>query len=121
MKLDERRGCVRYQVSKNIFLLIRGSDNDDLGQITDLSSSGIGFVYIDKELGSKTILIDLVDGGNNCILRSLLSQIVFSCDVFDTDKDKIKVAKKYGLKFVGISSFKKKILDYIIRIHCISI
>lgn len=114
-KSDEQRHHVRYQLKKNIFVDIRGNLFDGLFTVTDLSKGGIGFESTCqiKKLEGKRLVLDLVFDKNKAILRSLLSEVVFSQDTSQRKKGIHEISGRYGLQFVGLSDLDKRLLDLI--------
>ncbi len=114
-KSDEQRHHVRHQLKKNIFVDIRGNHLDGLFTVTDLSRGGLGFESTCqvKKLEGKRLLLDLVFDKDKAILRSLLSQVVFSHDTSQHKKGISEISGRYGLQFVGLSDLDKRLLDLI--------
>jgi len=114
-KSDEQRHHVRHQLKENIFVDIRGNLFDGLFTVTDLSKGGLGFESTCqvKKLEGKRLLLDLVFDKNKAILRSLLSQVVFSQDTSQRKKGINDISGRYGLQFVGLSDLDKRLLGLI--------
>ena len=121
-KSDEQRRHVRHQLKKNIFVEIRGNLFDGLFTVTDLSKGGLGFESTCqvKKLEGKRLLLDLVFDKNKAILRSLLSQVVFSQDTSQRKKGINEISGRYGLQFVGLSDLDKRLLDLISKKYVLS-
>lgn len=114
-KSDEQRHHVRHQLKNNIFVEIRGNLFDGLFTVTDLSKGGLGFESTCqvRKLEGKRLLLDLVFDKNKAILRSLLSQVVFSHDTIQSKQGISEISGRYGLQFVGLSELDKRLLDLI--------
>ena len=105
----EQRNNVRCQLNENIFVDIQGNYFDKLASVTDLSGSGVGFYSVSEagELADKFIILDLVFDRDRVILRSLLSRVVFTDETIQHEKSTAEASRRYGLKFVNLSAFKK--------------
>lgn len=121
-KSYERRHHVRHQLKENIFLDIQGNIFDGYASVTDLSKGGLGFKSACniRKLEGKRILIDLFFDKNKAIIRSLLSQIVFSYNTTQDNKGITEISGRYGVQFVDLSDLEKRLLDLISKKYILS-
>lgn len=121
-KSYEKRHHVRHQLKENIFVDIQGNLFDGFASVTDISKGGLGFKSACKvrKLEGKRILIDLFFDKNKAIIRSLLSQIVFSYDTTHDNKGITEISGRYGVQFVDLSDLDKRLLDLISEKYTLS-
>ena len=118
----EQRHHVRYRLKENIFVAIQGSSFDSLANVADLNRRGIGFYSVSegRELTGKVILLDLISDKKHTIIRSLSARVVFTYETTQHENDRTKSSKRYGLKFVNLSTLEKRLLDLITKKYALT-
>lgn len=113
----DQRSHIRYRLKEKIYVDILGNHFDSPASVADLNKSGLGFYSVSKErkLADKFIVLDLMFDRSHFILRSLTARVAFTCETTPHKKDTAEASRRYGLKFVNLSTLQKKQLDLITK------
>jgi len=118
----EQRQHIRYRLKENIFVAIHGHYFDSLANVADLNRRGIGFYSESGERGlaGKVLVLDLISDSNHAIIRSLSARVVFGYETTQHENDPAESSKRYGLKFVNLSTLEKRQLDLITKKYALT-
>ena len=111
----ERRNYARFQAQDNCYAVLRGNYTK-VGKICDISSDGLAFKYLGKELAAETyshVNIFLIDNG--FYLPHMPCKIIYETEDESFGKDFLPQIYRCGLQFLEQTKSQSEQLEFFMQ------
>ena len=123
-ELVDRRQHERFQVHDGAFVVLRppapilGQDIDIVGQIMDISRTGLVLRYVaSQERSDESFELDIVLAGNGFRLNGVPVKTVSDCQMADDAASNSTTARRRGVQFGALTDQQMSQLEGFIREH----
>ena len=123
-ELVDRRQHERFQVREGAFVVLRprspvlGQDIDIVGQIVDISKSGLVLRYVSsQERSYESFELDIVLAGNGFRLNGVPVKTILDCQMADGAASNSTTVRRRGVQFGTLTEQQLTQLERFIRDH----